>query len=242
MGVADREAADEIELRLARGDEETARGVALAREMVSALALIAPSVEPPPAVKRRLLSAVGKEPRGISGWLWAWAAATALLAVVAVNFWQREQVKNAELAAVRQELLRTTESLTQSNARLETVSQLVEFLNEPSLRIANFGKPDPTPPRGRVLVSPDKGVLLLVANLPPAAAGRTYEMWLVPKAGSPIPAGLFQTSAAGQALHINQRTVDLSQIAAIAVSNEPQAGSAAPTTTPFIIAPLSAGE
>jgi anti-sigma-K factor RskA len=67
-------------------------------------------------------------------------------------------------------------------------------------------------------------------------------MWLVPKAGSPIPAGLFQTSAAGQALHINQRTVDLSQIAAIAVSNEPQAGSAAPTTTPFIIAPLSAGE
>ncbi len=240
MGVADRDAAEEIESRLARGDAEVARGVAQARELVAALALTAPVVEPPAAIKRRLLSAVGKEPRRYAGWFWVWGVATALVVLVAVNFWQREQVKNEELIAVRQELVRTTEQLEQSTVKLREVSRLTEFLNSPRLRIATFGQAKPEPPRGRVLVSPEQGVLLLVANLPPAAAGRTYEMWLVPKSGAPIPAGLFQTSADGRGLHVNLRTVDLGQIAAVAVSNEPQAGSSAPTTTPFIIAPIGA--
>jgi hypothetical protein len=37
---------------------------------------------------------------------------------------------------------------------------------------------------------------------------------------------------------VSQTPVDVSRIAAIAVSVEPRAGSAAPTTKPFIIVPL----
>jgi anti-sigma-K factor RskA len=231
LGVADPEAAAEIQARLDAGDAEVARGVAQAREVVAGLALIAPEVHPPAALKRRLMASIGQEPERRSGWLWIWAAATALLAFMAFNFYQREQLKAQELAAIQQEMRGL-------NTRYETVAQILEFLNEPQLKIANFGQPTPQPPRGRILVSPAKGVLLLVSNLPPAPEGRTYEMWLVPKGGAPVPAGLFQTDASGRALHINPGTVDLSQVAAIAVSNEPSAGSTAPTTTPFIIAPV----
>lgn len=239
LGIAEPNAAAEIERRLAQGDAEVVRAVGEARELVAALAWTAPPVEPPPGLKRRLLSAVGKEPRSNAGWLWAWAAATALLILVAINFWQREQVKNAELVAVRDELVRTTEALAKSTSRLAEISRLVELLNEPKLKIASFGRPEPQPPRGRVLVSPSKGVLLLVSSLPPAEAGRTYQMWLVPKIGAPIPAGLFQTSPEGQGLHFNGRAVDLAAIAAVAVSVEPESGSTAPTTTPFIVAPVT---
>lgn len=231
LGVADPSAIEEIGERLSAGEAEVTLGVAKAREMAAGFALLAPEVEPPARLKKRVLSAVRREPSGFPGWLWAWSAATALLAVLAFNFWQREQAKGSELAAVRQEL-------TQTNARLETVSQILEFLNEPQLKIASFGQAQPQPPKGRILVSPNRGVLLFVSNLPPAAQGRIYEMWLVPKQGAPVPAGLFQTAGDGRALHIRPGTVDLSTVAAIAVSNEPTQGSTAPTTTPFIIAPV----
>lgn len=231
MGIADPAAADEIRERLAADHPETTRAVAQARALVTGLALAAPLVEPPADLGRRVLGSVRRESQGFGGWLWAWAAATALLALMAFNFWQRERTKAAEVAAAHREAL-------ELSARLSAVSQIVDFLNEPQLKIASFGQAQPQPPRGRVLASANRGIMLLVANLPPAAQGRTYEMWLVPKTGAPVPAGLFQTAADGRALHLRPGTVDLNTVAAVAVSDEPAAGSAAPTTTPFIAVPL----
>lgn len=231
LGVADPEVAEEIRWKLAAGDSKTVLAVEKARELAAALSLTAPLVEPPSRLRRRILAAVEPEPDGYPKWIWAWISATALLGLVTFNFWQREQVKAKELAEVREELI-------QSTTRLATVSQLLEFLNEPQLKVATFGKPEPQPPRGRALISPQKGVLLLVSNLQPAAQGRIYEMWVIPKKGAPVPAGLFQSGTDGRALHVNGQPVDLAQVAAIAVTDEPQAGSAAPTTTPFIVAPI----
>ena len=45
------------------------------------------------------------------------------------------------------------------STRLASVSQILEFLNEPELKIASFGTPQPQPPRGRVLASANRGVL-----------------------------------------------------------------------------------
>ncbi|MCX6595399.1 MAG: anti-sigma factor [Acidobacteria bacterium] len=232
LGVAEPEVADEIRAKLAAGDPEVTQGVALARELVAGLAFTAPEVDPPDHLRKKIVAAVSHEPQTFPRWFWVWATATALVTVVAFNFWQREQKKGAEVAEMRQLLIA-------QSAELKTVSQLLEFLNEPELKLTTFGTAQPAPPRGRVLVSPNKGVLLLVSNLPPAAQGRIYQMWLVPKQGGPVPMGLFQTTAQGTALHVRPGTVDLASAAAIAVSLEPEAGSTAPTTTPFIIAPVA---
>jgi anti-sigma-K factor RskA len=58
-------------------------------------------------------------------------------------------------------------------------------------------------------------------------------MWFVPKTGAPIPAGLFQSDAQGNVLHMRNGAVDLSGTKAIAVSVEPAAGSSTPTTVVF---------
>lgn len=232
LGVADRETAEEIQSLLDSGDPETIRAVRKARELVSGFALTAPLVEPPERLRRKVIAAIEPEPSGYPKWIWAWITATALLGLVTFNFWQREQVKARELAESREELLRVS-------SRLASVTPLLDFLNEPQLKVTTFGQQQAQPPRGRALISPQRGVLLLVSNLPPAPQGRTYEMWVVPKKGNPLPAGLFQTSNEGRALHLHSQQVDVPNVAAIAVSVEPQAGSQAPTTTPFIVAPVT---
>jgi hypothetical protein len=231
LGVADPEVAGEIQSRLDRGDPETVRAVAQARMLVGGLGMMATEVEPPKRLKRRVLAAVRRDEPGIPSWTWAWATATALALVVALNFWQREQSKAQELAQIRAQLV-------ESETRLASVTPLLEFLNEPQLKITTCGAAPPQPPRGRILVSPQRGVLLVAQNLSPVTEGRTYQMWLVPKSGAPVPAGIFQPGPDGRAIHWNAQAVDLTRTAAIAVSNEPAGGSAAPTTTPFIVAPV----
>ena len=231
LGTADPEAAEEIRNLLARGDAETVRGVAEARSLVAGLAMMATEVEPPKRLKRRLMAAVRRDEPGIPSWTWAWATATALALVVALNFWQREQNKAQELAQVRAQLV-------ESESRLASVTPLLEFLNEPQLKITSFGDAQPQPPRGRILVSPQRGVLLVAQNLVPVTPGRTYQMWVVPKSGAPVSAGIFQPDPDGRVIHLNPQAVNLAATAAIAVSNEPAGGSTAPTTTPFIVSPV----
>jgi hypothetical protein len=231
LGTAEPEAAEEIRALLARGDAETIRGVAEARALVAALALTATEVEPPKRLKRRLMAAVRRDEPGIPSWTWAWATATALALLVSLNFWQREQNKAQELAQIREQLM-------ESETRLAALNPILEFLNEPQLKITSFGAAQPQPPRGRILVSPQRGVLLVAQNLTPPPEGRTYQMWVVPKSGAPVSAGIFQPDAGGRAIHLNPQAIDLAKTAAIAVSNEPAGGSAAPTTTPFIVSPV----
>jgi anti-sigma-K factor RskA len=100
----------------------------------------------------------------------------------------------------------------------------------------SFGKGQPAPPHGNVLLNPKLGVMLIASNLPPAPSGKIYEMWVIPKGGAPRPAGLFQSTSGGTAMHVLSGPVDASTVAAIAVTLEPEAGSAGPTTTPIIAA------
>ncbi len=236
LGLADAEAAEEIRALVASGDAEAQRRLAAATQVVSALALSADLAEPPASLRDRILASAGAEPQRRNRWapwLWLWAAATAALVVAITSLGTDKARREIEVAQLRAELASV-------NAQYESVAQVRDFLNEPQLRVTTFGQAQPRPPRGRVLVSPTRGVLLLVNDLPPAATGRTYEMWIVPKQGGPRPAGLFQTSTAGSALHVNGGPLNLDEVAAIAVSNEPASGSTAPTTTPFVIAPLGA--
>ena len=122
---------------------------------------------------------------------------------------------------------------TGTNAELAQAKNVLSFLQAAETRVVSFGPEEPKP-RGRVLLNPSRGVLLIASNLPPAPAGRIYEMWIIPKGGAPIPAGLFQTTAAGNALHLQEGALGLDST--IAVTLEPEAGSAAPTTTPLFAA------
>lgn len=228
LGALDTEEKAEIEEHLARGCVECKAGVKSALGLTTFLATIPERVEPPRQLRQKLVVAVGGADVPRRAWLWTWAAATAALAVVAVMFWTDANRERQDLADARRQV-------AASSAEVSRVHDALQLLNEPDTEQVTFGKG----PRGRVFVSPRRGVLFTASNLPPAAAGKTYEMWVVPKSGAPKPAGLFQSDAQGNALHILAGPVDRATTAAIAISVEPQAGSSAPTTTPIIVAGLS---
>jgi anti-sigma-K factor RskA len=227
LGVLEPEERAEIDRHLATGCGICQTGVKRAAIVNTAILSFAPDAEPSKKLKRRLLAGVGVEPRSFA-WI-GWAAATACLLVAAIWFNAEEHRRSTELADTRR-------MLSESNAQVNRVQQVLDFLNSPDTKQVNFGKGATQPPKGNILVNPTSGVLLIASNLPPLPAGRTYEMWVIPKGGAPKPAGLFQSDARGTALHFEAGPVDVRATGAVAVSVEPLNGSTAPTTTPIIVA------
>jgi anti-sigma-K factor RskA len=112
------------------------------------------------------------------------------------------------------------------------LAQALSIIGDPAMQDVSFGPPAT---RGRVFLSPGKGVVLVAAGLPPLDVNKTFELWVIPKTGNPIPAGLFR-SQANAAVFVHAGAAP--NAAAVAVTIEPEGGSAQPTTTPFIVAKL----
>jgi len=72
---------------------------------------------------------------------------------------------------------------------------------------------------------------LITHDLQPVPAGRTYQLWLVTARAEKISAGTFNTDAQGRA--VVQATYALAEadLAAIAITEEPEGGSPQPTGT-----------
>jgi anti-sigma-K factor RskA len=81
---------------------------------------------------------------------------------------------------------------------------------------------------GSLIVSPAREGTLVVRNLDPAPAGKTYEAWVI-KGGTPLPAGTF--TGGGRVAFVLTRPVP--DCAIVAVTLERAGGVAKPTTTPL---------
>lgn len=75
---------------------------------------------------------------------------------------------------------------------------------------------------------------LIHANLPPAPQGKVYQLWFV-TATAKISAGLLQTDPSGRVLTAIDVPQDLNQLAAAAVTLEPEGGSPQPTMPIYLL-------
>lgn len=235
LGLAEAPEGGEIRAHLERSCPTCVPGVRRARELMALLGTTAPAAQPPARLRQRVLALAGGQParRWTWGWTPLWAAVAAGALIAAIFFNSRAHRAAAELARVQAESAGKTLELARLN-------EAFAILNQPDARQVVFGGATPQPPRGRVFLDPRRGVLLLASNLPPAPAGKTYEMWIIPKAAGskPVPAGLFQASADGTALHVLPGPVDVAGTAAVAVTVERAEGAAAPNLPPVLAAPL----
>ena len=177
-----------------------------------------PEVVAPSRLRRRVMASVGIERAG-----WAWVAALAAACAIVVALWL-----SLEKRAADRELADARRTLQQSVVERDRLEQAFTFLNQPETRQVNFGQGQPAPPRGNFFFNPRLGVLLIASNLPALPAGKTYEMWVIPKGGTPRPAGLFQSGQQGTAMHILMGALD--PHITFAVTVEPDSGSQAPTS------------
>jgi anti-sigma-K factor RskA len=231
MGLAEEPEDGEIRAHLGRDCPTCVPGVRRARELMALLGATAPPVQPPARLRQRVLAAVADQPARRWHWAPVWIGIAAAAVIAALFFNARERRADAELARVQAE----SASRAQELARL---NEALAILNQPDARQVVFGAGAPQPPRGRVFLDPQRGVLLLASNLPPAPEGKAYEMWVIPKSGNPAPAGLFQSATDGTALHVLSGPVDVTATGAIAVTLEPAGGVPQPTTKPVIVAAL----
>jgi anti-sigma-K factor RskA len=232
LGLLEPDEMAEVRALLEAGDPQTVAGLRKAVLLTSSLAYVAPEIKPPGKLRRRLLIAAGARERGF-GWNWVLglAAACAVLLVITFNIRQDVERREGQIAELRRQLEASNKLVAQSK-------DLYDFLRQPSTISVKFGDSQPTPPRGQVFLNRDRGVLLFAGNLPAMPAGKIFEMWFVPRqGGAPIPAGLFRGEN-GQGIHYRPGAVDPSSIAAIAVTLEPEAGSAAPTLPILFAAPV----
>ena len=231
LGIAEEPDRGEIRAHLERDCPTCVPGVRGARELTSLIGATAPAVEPPARLRKRVLALAGGQTDPLLKWSRLWMAVAAGALIAAVVFSTRAQRTSEELQRVRAESAAQTREL----ARL---SEAFAILNQPDARQVVFGGAAPQPPRGRVFLDRTRGVLLLASNLPPAPAGKTYEMWVIPKGGKPVPAGLFQSAADGTALHVRPGPVNVAGTAAVAVTLEVAAGATVPNLPPVFAAAL----
>ncbi len=211
LGIAERREREELEAHLARGCNACTQGIAKARSTVAALSDMVAPVAPPSRLRRQILARVAPCVNG--AWLpWATSAAFALALAISV-------LRPPVVAPVSPEL-----------ARME---QVMAILRDSVTQDVSFGEPAA---RGRVFVSPSRGFVLIAAHLPKLAAGKTFQMWVIPAQGNPISAGTFESEADASAIHLRAGPVE--GAAAVAVTVEPAGGSPQPTATPFIVTKL----
>ncbi len=228
LGVAEEPAKDEIRDHLRRECEVCMAGIRQARRLVTLLGAMTAPASPSPRLRRRILASVGAE-RRTPWWGLVATVAAALCLVAAFYFSGRQRDVSDQLARARLELRSQTIELARLN-------EAVSILNAPGTTVGSFGEGRP---KGKVFLNPSKGILLIASVLPPAPEGKRYEMWVIPKGGKPVRAGMFQSEPDGTAMHIYPGPVETARIGAVAVTLENEQGVDQPTSAPVIVAPLS---
>jgi anti-sigma-K factor RskA len=237
LGLAEEPAVSEIRAHLNRNCPTCVPGVRSARELTTLIGASAPLAEPSARLRKRVLAIAGEQKSSRWNWSPVWAAVAAGAVIAAVLFNARAHRLAEELGRTDADLQRVvTESAARSH-ELARLNEAFSILNQPDVRQVTFGGGAPQPPRGRVFLDPKRGVLLLASNLPPAPAGKIYEMWVIPKGGKPVPAGTFQSLADGTAVHVRAVAVDVDKTAAIAVTLE-VAEATVPNLPPVFAAKL----
>ena len=112
----------------------------------------------------------------------------------------------------------------------ERLTELIETVGAPAARAVVLAGAEGVPSaRGRAFVEPvGQRIVLLVYDLPPPPPGRTYQLWTI-EAGKPASAGIFATSAAGNARHAIATADKLGDALVLAVTVEPAGGVPQPT-------------
>jgi anti-sigma-K factor RskA len=216
LGIAQDPERSEIAEHLARQCPECVRGVRSAMVMVTAMSGMVPSVEPPKHLRSRVVGMVERETkRSLFGLVLPWAISAALAIV----------------------LLAVVVPARRPSADTAKLQQALAILNDPAAKEVTFGE-TAKPSRGRVFVSGSKGVVFIGASLPVIEVGKTFELWVIPAKGNPVPAGTFRGEADATAVYVRPGPVQ-ADAAAVAVTVEPEGGSPQPTTTPFLVVKLS---
>jgi anti-sigma-K factor RskA len=136
----------------------------------------------------------------------------------------------AERAAAAERATALGGELAAAEREVDRLRLAVEILAAPELRPVVLAGLEPTPgAAGHTFLDARRSRALFVArDLPPAPAGKTYQLWFI-ASGRPFPAGVFDADPGGTALVLVEGVAPAGEIQAWAVTIEPAGGVPQPT-------------
>jgi anti-sigma-K factor RskA len=202
------------------------------------LAMVTEGSAPPRRARQRLLDAVAGEARQVTsaasrrGGFWGFAPwiVTAAAGMLVVLLWQRNSELKKNLDAM--DVLFKDQSL-----QLQRAEDVATMLTTPeSQQVTMVAAKNPPQPQGKTFYLRNKGTLLFLANnLPQLPPEKIYELWLIPKTGAPIAAGLFKPDRRGSGSVVNPPLPPGVEAKTFAVTLEPEAGSHEAPRGTFVI-------
>ena len=211
--------------------------------VASGLATAVPQVDPPAALRARVLAAataarggqatVVDFPVRRTAGLPAWLAVAASLAAVALGLYtltlrQRIDQLQAQLRDANARAEGVERDLRVARASADRAGQIAAILEAPDVRRIDLaGQASAPGALGRAFWSASRGLVFTANNLPPPAPGRQYQLWVIPPdSKTPVSAGLLDGT--GEALtFVAPGTAP--RVGAVAVSIEPAGGAPQPT-------------
>ncbi len=236
LDAADRAA---LEAHLATGCQDCAKSVEEARWLVSQLAYLAPEAAPSDMFNGRLMQTVRAEAKvarrsspsraGIPIWLWAGVAA--LLLVTLYSTWNAQRMQR-EIQAANERTSLILQQRRELQAQLDAERITAAILVDPaSVKIA-LASPDSQTPQLEARWHSQLGIVLTGQKIAAPSGNRVLQLWLIPKAsgGKPVPSLTVRPDAEGKfVLLVSNPPGILAQTKALAITEEPEGGSAQPT-------------
>jgi anti-sigma-K factor RskA len=234
VGLAEGVDRQQLTALIDSGDPDVQRQLRDSEALMAELAWLAPPVEPPALLRSRLLNQVrAEEPVKRAPdrkWALGWAVAAAL-AVVSLYSYMALRGASSELRRTQDQLA----SVQSDAARSRKILQVVLSRDARLIRLST----SPNEPQFRAFWGGAAGLVLSGVDVPVLKQGRTFQLWVVPKGGgNPVSAGVFAPQANGQVVLIADVQIRPSDAAALAISDEPEGGSAQPTTKPVFVGPV----
>jgi anti-sigma-K factor RskA len=238
----------------AAGCAECAAKLAEARGQAALLALLAPQERPAATIKAELFARIRAEreadhryrwptksekevsapktdggfgrgsaaPARRARWEWILVPVAAALLVAAVVQWRENQRLSTELGNANRQIV----DLMNERQRTQMLVDVLSAGDTVSVKLAST--PEMEKAWGMVQYNAGKGMVLYSAVLPPLPQGKTYQLWLVPKSGAPISAGVFLPTHGARQLWTAEVPLN-TEVKAFAVTIEPAGGMPQPT-------------
>jgi anti-sigma-K factor RskA len=232
-----------LETHLATDCSECADALEEARRVVSQLAYLAPSVEPPQQLRRTLMQVVRSEASGderrspTSGTVpwWMWGAVAALLLFGLYSTWNTQRLNN-EIKRINDQMAaerRHNQDLLQE--RIAAQRQM-RILTDPLSKKIMLPSKDAQMPELEAMWHPELGLCVMGHKVPMPADNHVFQLWLIPKAqgSKPMPVQTLWPEADGKLMRVVDNPPEpMWNTKAIAITEEPAGGSLQPTSEPM---------
>ena len=230
LGLLDQAGRDAL-LAAARRDPEAGRLVAEFEETAALLAHAAPGIQPPPALRLKILRALpAREATSkiIPFAAWIPYAIAACLMILGVAEARRIADLKTQVRSEHTQLVAKSEEAARLNQRNALIG----------LRLATLEAKDATYAASKIMVAWDPGRhqgVVAMENLPNPPDGRVYQLWVLdPGAAAPVSAGLISGSRTFAVTPVTTSSPGF------AISLEPAGGRPEPTgPILFAVAPGS---